>query len=696
MKRKKFNRKTVVIVTKGMDVSDFYKKQIEKLFTDSVDVKSYSTTVYTSDNCICENTIPIEKGDIYLITTDAFASQKLRHQKLGQDVDYIELKVDLTENNITELLELEDGTEAMLVNMSSIMAKEVISRLSQLGINHINFVPVYPEMKETPNIEVAVTPGEQRFVPKNVKRIIDIGHRSIDIETIVELALKLEREDLLESERFKNYFQKMAKKNYSIDKLYGKSSRLETQFERLLSALDDGIVAIDENLNVFAVNEKALKILNLKEKDVIGSKIVHFIPQLDLSFKNFNDKEIANLDRETKVLNIDGNNISITVFPTYKNHKNIGAFIKLTIFSEDETKQQKARLQLLTKGHTAKYTFEDIVGNSDSMQEAINIAKKMAVTVAPILIEGESGTGKELFAHAIHDSSQRREKPFIAINCAAMPDNLLESELFGYEEGAFTGAKKGGKLGLFEFAHTGTLFLDEVEAMSPALQVRLLRVLQEREVMRLGGHRIINVDVRIIAATNVNIEDMLTSGQFRKDLYYRLNTIQIEIPPLRERKDDLELLISSMKNKLGAEYNISDEVFKVFFEYSWDGNARELQNYIEYFSYLGKKEIRLEDMPPNLKKKLMGSPAQPYISKVNPKTNPNVYLDNPKVKFVISEIRNANKNNINVGRRTISKKSLETGEKLSEQEVRTILDKLEKLEIIEKNIGRKGCVLKIQ
>lgn len=696
MKKKKFNRKTVVIITKGMDVADFYKKQIEKLFTDSVDVKSYSTTIYTRDNCICENTIPIDKGDIYLITTDAFASQKLRQEKLGQGVDYIELKVDLTENNLKELLELEDGTDAMLVNMSSIMAKEVISRLSQLGINHINFVPVYPEMKETPNIEVAVTPGEQRFVPKNVKRIIDIGHRSIDIETIVELALKLEREDLLETERFKNYFQKMAKKNYSIDKLYGKSSRLETQFERLLSALDDGIVAIDENLNVFAVNEKALKILNLKEKDVIGSKIVHFIPQLDLSFKNFNDKDASNLDRESKVLNIEGNNISITTFPTYKNHKNIGAFIKLTIFSEDETKQQKARLQLLTKGHTAKYTFEDIVGNSSSMKDAINIAKKMAITAAPILLEGESGTGKELFAHAIHDSSQRREKPFIAINCAAMPDNLLESELFGYEEGAFTGAKKGGKLGLFEFAHTGTLFLDEVEAMSPALQVRLLRVLQEREVMRLGGHRIINVDVRIIAATNINIEDMVASGQFRKDLYYRLNTIQIEIPPLRERKDDLELLISSMKSKLGAEYNISDEVFKVFFEYSWDGNARELQNYIEYFSYLGKKEIRLEDMPPNLKKKLMGSPTQPYISKVNPKTNPNVYLDNPKVKFVISEIRNANKNNINVGRRTISKKSLETGEKLSEQEVRTILDKLEKLEIIEKNIGRKGCVLKIQ
>lgn len=684
MKNKKSGKKSIIIVTKGMDVSDFYKKQIEKLFTDSVEVKSYSTTIYAKDNSVCENTRSIEKGDIYLITTDAFTSQKRRQDKLGQDVDYIELKVDLTENNIKELLELEDGTKAMLVNMSSVMAKEVISRLSQLGINHINFVPVYPNMEEIPDIELAVTPGEQRFVPKNVKRVIDIGHRSIDIETIVELALKLEREDLLESERFKNYFQKMAKKNYSIDRLYGKSSRLETQFERLLSALDEGILALDEKLNIFAVNEKALFILNLKEKDIIGLNIKRFIPQLDL----------ANIDKETKVININGTNISITIFPTYKNNKNIGAFIKLTIFSEDETKQQKARLQLLAKGHTAKYTFKDIVGNSNSMNEAIKIAKKMAVTVAPILIEGESGTGKELFAHAIHDSSKRRDNPFIAINCAAMPDNLLESELFGYEEGAFTGAKKGGKLGLFEFAHTGTLFLDEVEAMSPALQVRLLRVLQEHEVMRLGGHRIINVDVRIIAATNINLEDLVNLGQFRKDLYYRLNTIQIEIPPLRERKEDLELLINYMKRKIEADYSISDEVMEVFFGYSWDGNARELQNYIEYFSYLDKKEIRLDDMPPNLKKKIKKVINQPYIDKINPKINPNPYLEIPKVKFVISEIENANKNDMNVGRRSISKKSLEVGVNLSEQEVRTILDKLEKLGLIEKNIGRKGCVLK--
>lgn len=696
IKKKKLHKKqTIIIITKGMDVADFYKDQIEQLFEDFAEVKSYSTTVYDEENQVSRNPVPAEKGDLYLITTDAFSSQRDRDESIGRDSDYIELKVDLTENNIKELLELEEGTDAMLVNMSAIMAKEVISRLSQLGINHVNFVPVYPGMEEIPDLDLSVTPGEQRFVPPGVSRVIDIGHRSIDIETIVELALKLGREELLESDSFRRYFQKMAKKNYSIDMLYGKSSRLETQFERLISALDDGIIGTDENLNIFAINQKALNIFNLKEKSVLGKSAEELIPELASTLRALCSSEISSGDIETKLVKINGTNISASIFPTYKNHINIGVFVKLTVFSEDETRQQKARLQLLKKGHTAKYTFDDIIGNSASMREALRIARKMAVTSAPVLIEGESGTGKELFAHAIHDSSQRREKPFIAINCAAMPDNLLESELFGYEEGAFTGAKKGGKLGLFEFAHTGTLFLDEVEAMSAALQVRLLRVLQEREVMRLGGHRIIKVDVRIIAATNTSLEDLVKTGDFRKDLYYRLNTIQIEIPPLRERKEDLQVLIEYMKQKTGADYVLSDEVFEVFLNYTWDGNARELKNYIEYFGYLDKKRIELDDLPTNLKKKLnplIDPISNPFVNLI---THSDPYLEKPTVKFVLAEIKNADKNESGSGRRSISRKSFESGENLSEQEVRTILDKLEKRGIIEKSIGRKGCRIKI-
>lgn len=188
----------------------------------------------------------------------------------------------------------------------------------------------------------------------------------------------------------------------------------------------------------------------------------------------------------------------------------------------------------------------------------------------------------------------------MAINVAAMPENLLESELFGYEEGAFTGAKKGGRPGLFEFAHKGTLFLDEVEGMSQAMQVKLLRVLQEREIMRVGGNQIINVDVRIVAATNESLEEKVEEGSFRRDLYYRLNALPVLIPPLRERENDILLLIDHFRRQSGGSFSLSGEIRSILLKYSWPGNIRELQNVVDYFSFTGHKEVCMEDLPPHL------------------------------------------------------------------------------------------------
>ena len=213
----------------------------------------------------------------------------------------------------------------------------------------------------------------------------------------------------------------------------------------------------------------------------------------------------------------------------------IGAFAILQPFNDAENRQHELRNQLMHKGYRAKYTFEDVIGVSGEILRTKAILRRMAYTESPVLLIGETGTGKELFANAVHLASRREKGPFVAINCGAMPENLLESELFGYEEGAFTGAKKGGRPGLFEFAHHGTLFLDEVEGMSPALQVKLLRVLQEHEIMRVGGNKIISVDVRIVAATNESLEEKVRDGSFRRDLYYRLNTLPVLIPPLCRR-----------------------------------------------------------------------------------------------------------------------------------------------------------------
>ena len=250
------------------------------------------------------------------------------------------------------------------------------------------------------------------------------------------------------------------------------------------------------------------------------------------------------------------------------------------------------------KGYRAKYGFDDVVGVSEGIERTKQILRRMAVTKSPVLLIGETGTGKELFANAVHQASRRSKGPFVAINCAAMPENLLESELFGYEEGAFTGAKKGGRPGLFEFAHHGTLFLDEVEGMSPALQVKLLRVLQEHEIMRVGGNKIISIDVRIVAATNESLEEKVRDGSFRRDLYYRLNTLPVLIPPLRQRGDDVFLLMERFNSELKGDFVLSDEVKDLFLHYSWPGNIRELRNLAEYFSFTGSPVITVKDLPP--------------------------------------------------------------------------------------------------
>ena len=237
------------------------------------------------------------------------------------------------------------------------------------------------------------------------------------------------------------------------------------------------------------------------------------------------------------------------------------------------------------KLYTTKYTIDDIIGSSAAIRASKEQVKRTARSNSNVLILGESGVGKELFAHSIHNESQRRERPFIRVNCAAIPEMLLESELFGYEEGAFTGAKKGGQVGKFELANSGTIFLDEIGDMPYTMQAKLLRVLQEREFERVGGKRVIGIDVRVIAATNANLEALIEQGQFRRDLYYRLNVLTLKVPPLRERLEDIPGLVYHFLRQIyqenGIHCTISPECLRVFAEYDWPGNIRELRNVVE-------------------------------------------------------------------------------------------------------------------
>jgi len=263
--------------------------------------------------------------------------------------------------------------------------------------------------------------------------------------------------------------------------------------------------------------------------------------------------------------------------------------------NELTAKKNKMLLDEVKKFQYAKYNFSDIVGQSDTFERAVSQAEHIASSSSTVLLYGETGTGKELFAQSIHNASDRRNKPFVAINCGALPPSLIESSLFGYEEGAFTGAKKGGSPGAFEQADQGTIFLDEISEMELNLQTKILRVLQEREITRLGGKKPIPINVRVISSTNKDLAELIKENNFRSDLYFRLNVLQIKVPSLRERLEDIPLLVNHFIRKHNALLGkyvtaVSPDVISLLKEYQWPGNVRELQNYVEYALNMINKE----------------------------------------------------------------------------------------------------------
>ena len=270
----------------------------------------------------------------------------------------------------------------------------------------------------------------------------------------------------------------------------------------------------------------------------------------------------------------------INRIPLAQGENSVETLLVFQEISELQKKMHSAQKQFCLNGFVAKSSFGNIIGTGPAIQKAKKIAAKYAKSSVTILLESETGTGKELFAQSIHNASNRKHGPFVAVNCATFSETLLESELFGYEEGAFTGAHKGGKIGLLELAHQGTIFLDEIDAISPSLQSRLLRVLQEKEILRVGGNRIINVDVRFIAATNKKLYNLVKEGKFREDLYFRLNVLNLRLPPLRERIEDIPHLIDFFIHKSkgrSKNVNISSKGIEILQKYDWPGNVRELE-----------------------------------------------------------------------------------------------------------------------
>lgn len=348
------------------------------------------------------------------------------------------------------------------------------------------------------------------------------------------------------------------------------------EFSIIINQSKEGLIAVDNNNNITVFNPKAEEIIETYSYQIDENKKNHI---LDITRINKTLKDLKPINKE--IVKINEKNIIINTVPTIVNQKIAGCVCTLQEVSSVQNMEHHIRMSMHTKGLIAKSTFDDIIGESYSIQDTIIKAKKYAKTDFTVLITGKTGTGKELFAQSLHNYSIRKNGPFVAINCAAIPNNLLEAELFGYEEGSFTGAKKGGKIGLFELAHKGTLFLDEIGKLDLGVQSRLLRVIQEREIIRVGGNKIIPIDVRIIAATNIDLYTEVQKLNFLEDLYYRLNVLNLNIPVLNERPDDIPLLAKHILRK----YNVKEDEVQIIIHalsqlknYEWKGNVRELEN----------------------------------------------------------------------------------------------------------------------
>lgn len=397
-----------------------------------------------------------------------------------------------------------------------------------------------------------------------------------------------------------------------VTRLGEQLEKVECELEAVLDTVNEAITIIDRTETVIGWNQRAQKLYNIQPEEIIGKKIGQFFDNLVVTKACKEQRKVRDSYHQPGY----GTHVLINASPIIAGGQVIGSVsserdITETVYLHRELSKASSQVRQLEKEifkmNGEKDPFYKIKGNSKKLLETINMARRVATTNAAVLIRGESGTGKELFAEAIHQQSSRRANPFIVINCGAIPPTLFESELFGYQAGAFTGADRKGKPGKFELANGGTIFLDEIGELQPEMQVKLLRVLQNKMFYRVGGSEPIHVDVRVIAATHRDLEEMIARGSFREDLYYRLNVVSLEIPALKDRKEDIPELVNLFVQEFAllhgrGNLKIGTDVISALLNYSWPGNIRELRNVVERLVILADGDlVRKEHLPESIR-----------------------------------------------------------------------------------------------
>lgn len=534
-------------------------------------------------------------ADAFLVISSSLLPKLRRHTETLKNV--VPMTRSIKKEYLPAILAIPTGMDVLLVNDTLQSSEEMVLMFYELGIGHLNLIP-YDKAREEEgayrDLRYAITPNEPQMMPPYIEHVINTEYREIGFDSMVQLMDVLSLNNARVTYNLIKYISNIIEPMQGYRASYFSSFLKERMLNEYVYDSAAAVLAADAEERVVYCNRRAQELFALDSSS--STYLERCLPPPLL--------ELIRTERDVSqhLLSFGGVDYLVDKTALLLGEETLGFLITLQdeiVLKSIETSFNK---HLREKGLYARHYFRDIHHISESMNRCIGMAQKAAVTDYTILIGGESGTGKELLAQAIHNYSERKSMPFIAVNCAAISESLLESELFGYEEGAFTGARKKGKLGYFEQANRGTIFLDEIGDISPRLQQGLLRVLQERQIMKVGSDKIVDIDVRIIAATNRDLFRAVQEGHFRKDLYYRLNAIAITLPPLRERREDIPLLFRSFMGKFDARLTNAER--EAILHYDWPGNVRELENCALYYKTLGELPRQLFSHPAD-------TPAQP-------------------------------------------------------------------------------------
>lgn len=659
----------LALIAGSKETRDALKRQLENFLPESIDLQVHSFD---------EGLRPLDSVDLIVYSSEALYDEVSSIAKGAEEIPYIIGNRTINYDALEQIVSIPQNTPVLLVNDLYESADEVRQALVDLGLVHMDLTLYYPGCDvDVSKMVYAITPGEVSRVPEGIETVVDIGSRIFDFKTIARILSHLNLLEESSTSFSKMYLEKIIKVARSLAESRAQIQELNDGLDRVIDGFEEGLVIFDAHEKVVLFNDMLKKIFKMPQYKFVEGSLAHILHNKELL--RFLRKEDTN---GTMELLIDGNEYLVTKFGINQSALTCASFKSL----KGHHKRNALKKEAIRKGHVAKYALNDIVGDSTNINALKDLIRKLSKTDMTILIHGESGTGKELTASAIHNESDRSDAPFLAVNFSALPDELIESELFGYEEGAFTGAKKGGKKGLFEEANGGTIFLDEIGDVSLKVQSRLLRVLEEKEIMRVGGNEIRPVDVRIIAATNKDLPKMVENQLFREDLYFRLKMGYLYLEPLRNRPDDIPILLDHLaQNMSSKKVEFHPELIEKLCAYEWRGNIRELKNTVNYMLAVRKDSVLT----------VLDLPDQTFFGLSGP------VLDFTENQFSLPEdqmvflrmIHEMKRGDERLTRLTLAQKSMETPFKRSENQVRRILLSLKDQGYIVLNKGRNGIEL---